>query len=106
VLVKKQIPSFAKVSKYPSVSRDISFLVEKEVLAGDIIKSINELNISILKDVNIFDVYQEKDAPKKSLALSMLFQDNTQTLGDDVINESVEKVLSILKDKFAIEQRV
>ncbi|MGQ4004649.1 phenylalanine--tRNA ligase subunit beta [Francisellaceae bacterium CB52] len=106
VLVKKQISSFAKVSKYPSVSRDISFLVEKEVLAGDIIKSINELNISILKDVNIFDVYQEKDAPKKSLALSMLFQDNTQTLGDDVINESVEKVLSILKDKFAIEQRV
>ncbi len=106
MLVKKQIPSFAKVSKYPSVSRDISFLVEKEVLAGDIIKSINELNINILKDVNIFDVYQDKDASKKSLALSMLFQDNNDTLADEIIVESTDKVLEALKEKFAIEQRV
>ncbi|MCL4114672.1 UNVERIFIED_CONTAM: hypothetical protein GTU68_021550 [Idotea baltica] len=106
VLNSKEIPSFNKISKYPSVSRDVSFLVEKGVLAGDIIKAINNLDISILQNVNIFDVYQDDANPRKSLAISMLFQDNAQTLGDDVINENVDNILNTLKDKFAIEQRV
>ncbi len=106
ILNSKEIPSFNKISKYPSVSRDVSFLVEKSVLAGDIIKAINTLDISILQNVNIFDVYQDDTNPRKSLAISMLFQDNTQTLADDVINDSIDKVLSVLKEKFVIEQRV
>ena len=106
ILNSKKIPSFSKISKYPSVSRGVSFLVEKGVLAGDIVKAINSLDISILQNVNIFDVYQDDANPRKSLAVSLLFQDNAQTLGDDVINESVERILSVLKDKFAIEQRV
>ncbi|QLE78315.1 phenylalanine--tRNA ligase subunit beta [Francisella sp. Scap27] len=106
VLNSKEIPSFNKISKYPSVSRDVSFLVEKGVLAGDIVKAINNLDISILQNVNIFDVYQDDANPRKSLAISMLFQDNAQTLGDDVINENVDNILNTLKDKFAIEQRV
>ncbi|MFT4693252.1 MAG: phenylalanyl-tRNA synthetase beta chain [Francisella sp.] len=106
ILNSKEIPSFNKISKYPSVSRDVSFLVEKSVLAGDIIKAINTLDISILQNVNIFDVYQDDANPRKSLAINMLFQDNTQTLADDVINDSIEKVLSVLKEKFVIEQRV
>lgn len=106
VLNSKEIPSFNKISKYPSVSRDVSFLVEKDVLAGDIVKAINNLDISILQNVNIFDVYQDDANPRKSLAISMLFQDNAQTLGDDVINENVDNILNTLKDKFAIEQRV
>ncbi|AXA33898.1 phenylalanine--tRNA ligase subunit beta [Francisella adeliensis] len=106
VLNSKEIPSFNKISKYPSVSRDVSFLVEKGVLAGDIVKAINNLDISILQNVNIFDVYQDDANPRKSLAISMLFQDNAQTLGDEVINENVDDILNTLKDKFAIEQRV
>ncbi|MDE4940323.1 phenylalanine--tRNA ligase subunit beta, partial [Francisella tularensis subsp. holarctica] len=44
VLIKRQIQNFTKISKYPSVSRYISFLVDKSVLAGDIIKAIKTLN--------------------------------------------------------------
>ena len=106
VLRSKQIPNFKKVSKYPSVSRDVSFLVEKNVLAGDIIKAINGLNINILQNVNIFDVYQDESNPRKSLAVSILFQDNSQTLDDALINEKVDAILATLKDNFAIEQRV
>ncbi|AIT08690.1 phenylalanyl-tRNA synthetase subunit beta [Candidatus Francisella endociliophora] len=106
VLTKKEIPSFEKISKYPSVSRDISFLVDKSVLAGDITKAITDLNIDILKDVSIFDIYESQENERKSIALSMLFQDNAQTLEDKVIVESTEKVLEILKSKFDIEQRV
>ncbi|AJC49088.1 phenylalanine--tRNA ligase subunit beta [Allofrancisella guangzhouensis] len=106
ILTKKEIPSFEKISKYPSVSRDISFLVDKAIFAGDIINAIDDLNITILKDVNIFDVYQEQSNDKKSIALSMLFQDNNQTLDEKIIIENTEKVLKILKEKFAVEQRV
>ncbi|OEZ33900.1 phenylalanine--tRNA ligase subunit beta [Francisella endosymbiont of Amblyomma maculatum] len=105
ILTKKQIPSFEKISKYPSVTRDISFLVDKFVFAGDIIKAIKDLDINILKDVSIFDVYENQHDQKKSIALSMLFQDNLQTLDDKVIVESTDKVLKALKSKFNIKQR-
>ncbi|WP_432773782.1 phenylalanine--tRNA ligase subunit beta [Francisella salimarina] len=106
VLTNKKIPSFEKISKYPSVSRDISFLVDKSVLAGDIIKAINDLNISILKDVNIFDIYESEENARKSIALSMLFQDNDKTLDDIIINQAVDSALSILINKFGAKQRV
>ncbi|QIV96065.1 phenylalanyl-tRNA synthetase beta subunit [Allofrancisella inopinata] len=106
ILTQKEIPSFEKISKYPSVSRDLSFLVGKEVLASDIISAINELNMTTLKDINIFDVYQEQSNNKKSIALSMLFQDNNQTLDDKAIVENVDSILNVLKDRFFIEQRV
>ncbi|API86725.1 phenylalanine--tRNA ligase subunit beta [Francisella uliginis] len=106
VLTKKQIPSFEKISKYPSVSRDISFLVDKSVLAGNITKAIKDLDINILKDVSIFDIYESQENERKSIALSMLFQDNAQTLDDKVIIESTDKVLETLKTKFDIEQRM
>ena len=106
LLNQQNIPSFTKISKYPSVSRDISFLVDKDILAGDIISSINALNIDILKDVSIFDVYQNESENKKSIALRMIFQDDKQTLDDTVINNSTNKVLDILEEKFFIEQRV
>ncbi|MBK2357731.1 phenylalanine--tRNA ligase subunit beta [Francisella hispaniensis] len=106
VLVKKEIPNFEKISKYPSVSRDISFLVDKSVFAGEIIKSIKALDINILKDVSIFDIYESQDSDRKSIALSMLFQDNLQTLDDKLVVESIDKVIEVLKTKFNIEQRV
>ena len=106
VLVKKEIPNFEKISKYPSVSRDISFLVDKSVLAGEIIKSIKALDINILKDVSIFDIYESQDSDRKSIALSMLFQDNLQTLDDKLVVKSTDKVIEVLKTKFNIEQRV
>ena len=105
ILTKKQIPSFEKISKYPSVTRDISFLVDKFVFAGDIIKAIKNLDINILKDVSIFDVYENQHDQRKSIALSMLFQDNLQTLDDKVIVKSTDKVLEALRSKFNIEQR-
>ncbi|MDE4967846.1 phenylalanine--tRNA ligase subunit beta, partial [Francisella tularensis subsp. holarctica] len=79
-----------KISKYPSVSRDISFLVDKSVLAGDIIKAIKTLNINILKYVSIFDIYESQDSDRKSFALNMLFQVILQTLDDKVIVESID----------------
>ena len=105
ILAKKQIPSFEKISKYPSVTRDISFLVDKFVFAGDIIKAIKDLDINILKDVSIFDVYENQHDQRKNIALSIIFQDNLQTLDDKVIVESTDKVLEALKSKFNIKQR-
>ena len=106
ILKNKQIPMFSKISKYPSVSRDISFLVKKNILAGDIIEAISNLKIDLLKEARIFDVYQDQESQNKSLALSILFQDNSQTLDDKIIVESTEKVLEVLKTQFNAEQRV
>lgn len=80
-------------------------MVDRFVFAGDIIKAIKDLDINILKDVNIFDVYENHYDQRKSIALSILFQDNLQTLDDKVIIESTDKILEALKSKFNIEQR-
>ncbi len=104
-LSSKTIPTFTKISKYPSVSRDISFLVDKNILAEDITSKIKSLDIKILKNIKIFDVYQDKENPRKSVALTMLFQGLDKTLEDDAIVKSTDSVLEILTEKFFIEQR-
>ena len=93
------------ISKYPQVSRDLAFIINSDIAFSDIISAINSLKNKILKSVECFDVFIDEDKlgkNKKSLALRLTLQDDTQTLSEDAINSSVKKILSILEKKFAV----
>ena len=105
-LENTNIPSFEKFSKFPSVSRDISFLVSKNILVGDIVNAIKNLNIDILKDVNIFDIYENANEDNnKSIALSLLFQNIEKTLDEETLVNATNNILEALKTNFDIQQR-
>lgn len=98
---------FTKPSVYPSVRRDLAFWVNSDLPVGkltDIINSINfdlaKDNQSILRKINIFDVYQDQNNNQKSIALSLVFQADMRTLEDQEVDSFIDQVVKNLADKF------
>ena len=77
------------------------------VVAGDMVDAIKAAKIPYMTSANIFDVYvsDQLGKDKKSIALSFTFASNEKTLKDEEIQESMDKVLSILSRKFKAKIR-
>jgi phenylalanyl-tRNA synthetase beta chain len=83
------------VSKFPTIRRDLALIVENSVKFSDIAAIAGKAGKGLLKNVNLFDVYEHEQAVgagKKSCAVSFLFEDPTKTLQD----KDVEKVMDHL----------
>ena len=95
------------VNKYPSVSRDISIVVKDETKASDLITAIKKAGGSIIKNVEVFDVYQGEHISEgyKSISLNIVYEDKEKTLKVDDVNPIHEKILNDLTAKFEATQR-
>jgi phenylalanyl-tRNA synthetase beta chain len=91
---------FTEIPKYPEVRRDLALLIDHNV-TYDSIYSIARLRKSLLKEVNLFDVYEGSNLPdgKKSYALSFIIQDHSKTLTDT----QIDKIMSKLQKNFETE---
>lgn len=96
------LPRFAGVSDQPRMRRDLAFVVEDSVPAGELVAAARSACDERLTDVRIFDIYQGDSIGKnrKSLALGLTFQDRSRTLKDQEVNDLVEAVVSLLKQQF------
>jgi len=96
-------------SKYPSVSKDVSFILDKNIDNEDVINTIRKSAGKLLSKVSVFDYYEgdKIEENKKSIAYSLLFESYEKTLSDEeitpvfnkVIETVVEKHNAILRDK-------
>lgn len=95
------------ISKYPAVSRDLALVVERSVLANDLIRVIKKAGKSIVKNVEIFDVYEGEHMKDgyKSVAISITFQDDKKTLVEKDINDSLDSIMNDLFKSFKAELR-
>ena len=86
---------YEEVSKYLSVRRDLSMLIDKSVTFGQLKQIAQKTERKLLKDVDVFDVYQGDKLPagKKSYALSFTLQDDEKTLTDKVIDSVMQKLI-------------
>ena len=89
---------YKEISKYPSVKKDISIVVDKNLEAQEIAKQIKKAAGSLLLNSEVFDVYEGKgiEEGKKSLAYSLTFGTNDRTLTDEEINAILEKIITNL----------
>ena len=97
--LKKHKVSFKELTKYPSVRRDLALVIDNSVNFQDIAGIAQKTGKSILKEVNLFDVYENKEQlgeNKKSYAVSFIFEDASKTLKD----KEVEKVMSKLIETY------
>jgi phenylalanyl-tRNA synthetase beta chain len=101
LLLNKRIPVFKSLSKYPSVRRDLALIVKEEVSSSEIINCIKSSAEPALQDVIIFDIYRGKGVEEgsKSVALSLIMQDDTQTLTDSEIDAIVSRLLTLLTNE-------
>ncbi|MBA4727295.1 phenylalanine--tRNA ligase subunit beta [Stutzerimonas frequens] len=101
-IAEGRMPSFAELSRFPEVRRDLAVLVGREVMAQDILDCIRVVAGANLTDLKLFDVYQGKgiDPLSKSVAVGLTWQHPSRTLNDDEVNETMQKILTSLEERF------
>jgi phenylalanyl-tRNA synthetase beta chain len=89
------------IPRYPSITRDIALVVDKDKSAGELKTVIQEAGGVLLKEVNIFDLYEgdRLEAGKKSIAYSLRYLDPERTLTDEDVTKAHQKVLDALQEK-------
>ncbi len=94
-MAQGRLPAFESLSKYPSIRRDISIVVENHVTFESIRNVIREASGKIVKDIRPFDVYtgENVDSGRKSISLGLILQEKSHTLTDSEVDEVMQGVL-------------
>ena len=100
---------YKEAFKYPSITKDMAYILDRSTDVGDVIKTIKKASNKTLQEVSVFDVYEGEniDSDKKSVAFSLVFNGVDRTLTDEevmeVFNKIIDKVVSThnaeLRDK-------
>ena len=85
-----------EISKYPAVRRDLSLVIGKNVSFEEIQNIAQKNGGALVKEINVFDVYQgdKIDQNKKAYAMSFTLQDVKKTLTDKIIDKTMKRLIS------------
>lgn len=88
------------VAKFPAVTRDISMVMKKEILVGQIEEIIRKKGGNLLENYHLFDVYEGNQIEKgyKSVAYSISFRAKDRTLQDQDVNKVMDKIIAALSE--------
>ena len=105
--ISKNQVLYSEISKYPAVSRDLALLIDKNIEFAAIEEVAHQTEKKLLKEVELFDVYEGKNLPegKKSYAVNFILQDDTKTLNDKQIDAIMTKLITNLKNKLGAQLR-
>jgi len=101
----KQKPTRAKpaleLSPFQPVSRDFAFIVDRAVLAGDIVRAAQGVDKKLITAVIVFDVYEGKgiDEARKSVAIAVTMQPREKTMTDQEIDAVAAKIVAEVNKK-------
>ncbi len=91
--------TFAELNKFPIVRRDLALVLEKNVTFADISQVVRKVGKPMLREVRLFDVYEDETKlgeGKKSYAIAMTLEDNTRTLLDKDVDNTIQRVEAAL----------
>lgn len=107
ILHKKHKVLFEELPKFPAVRRDLALLIDKSVKFSKIKELAYYTDRKILREVDLFDVYEGKGVPdgKKSYAVSFILRDDKATLNDKQIEKTMQKLIETYKRELGAELR-
>ena len=99
---------FEPISIYPKVERDLAIVVDKAVLSDIPIELIYTTGGEWVESVRLFDVYEGEQVPegKKSLAYTIVYHSDAETLTDKAVNALHERVVEHLHQELGAELRM
>ncbi len=99
--------AYESIPRFPSITRDIALVVDKDAVAGNLQAIITEAGGKLLKEVSVFDLYEgdRMEEGKKSIAFSLKYFDPAKTLTDEDVTKAHTKVLDAVKEKAGAELR-
>ncbi|MBE7443389.1 MAG: phenylalanine--tRNA ligase subunit beta [Flavobacteriales bacterium] len=106
-LASKTKIQYKEIGKYPSVRRDLALLIDKQINYHQLEKLAYKQEKRLLKQVNLFDVYEGKNLEegKKSYAVSFVFQDDEKTLTDVQIDKTMERLIQVFNTELGAKLR-
>jgi phenylalanyl-tRNA synthetase beta chain len=98
-LLRRPLPRARGLSKYPSVRRDLAFVLPENVTWSSVRNTVQAAAGPILRELRLFDRYQGKgmESGCKSLAMGLILQDESRTLTDHDVDRVVADVTSALQ---------
>lgn len=90
-----KMPRFEEISRFPRVRRDLAVVVEEKVSLRQLHERVTFAASSLLRDIRVFDVFRGPgiETGRKSVALGLIFQDNSRTLAD----EDADRLLAAIR---------
>jgi phenylalanyl-tRNA synthetase beta chain len=106
-LARKNKIVYQDISKFPAVRRDLSMLIDKNISFSTLKQIAQKTERKLLKEVNVFDVYEGDKLPagKKSYAMSFIIEDIEKTLTDKAIDAIMQKLIYNLEKEAGAEIR-
>ena len=106
-LQQRKVPTYAEVSKFPPIRRDMAVLVDEKISVGELLNAMQDANVEFVTEIGLFDVYRGKGIAEnqKSLAFYVLMQDNQKSLIDADADKVMASLLDIVQKKFGAELR-
>ena len=98
---------FKEISKFPSIKKDLAFVVDKSVESKDIETVIKKAGGSMLTNIEVFDVYTGTNIGEneKSIAYSLTFMDSKKTLTEEEVTAVFEKIIQMVENKCGAKLR-
>jgi phenylalanyl-tRNA synthetase beta chain len=90
-----KMPRFEEISRFPRVRRDLAVVVDEKVSLRQLHDRVTFAASSLLRDIRVFDVFRGPgiETGRKSVALGLIFQDNSRTLAD----EDADRLLAAIR---------
>ena len=90
-----KMPRFEEISRFPRVRRDLAVVVDEKVSLSQLHERVTFAASSLLRDIRVFDVFRGPgiESGRKSVALGLIFQDNSRTLAD----EDADRLLAAIR---------
>lgn len=98
---------YKEAPKYPITTKDLAFILDKDIQAKTVENSIKKIGGRLLDDIKVFDVYEGENVGenKKSIAYSLTFMDPNRTLEEKEVMEIFNKIISQITSEYHCELR-
>lgn len=92
---------YKEANKYPEISKDLAFVVDKNVTSEELSAQIKKSGGRLLESVEVFDVYvgENLNETEKSIAFNLKFADNTRTLTEEEVMSIFNKIINDVENK-------
>ena len=96
---------FKEASKYPSIKKDVAFIVDNDVTNKMLEEAIKKAGGRLLDSIDIFDIYNDIKPGKKSMAYNLTFKDDTRTLSDEEVMQTFNNIINKVCESLNAELR-
>ena len=105
LMTKVKPLKYREASKYPTIVKDIAFIVPKTMSSSEIETVIKKAGGRLLSDIKVFDVYEKLDNDKKSIAYNLTFMDSNRTLTDEEVMNIFDNIIKKVTTTLDVELR-